>query len=256
GNIRSGVYASMTGAPVRVGFARGFHKEGGINSLFMSHRVIPQGVIQNRKDMAMSLVRECGGVECDQYPFLTAQPQHLKKAEAIFKSGPLVLIHPGGSPKGMYKRWFLDRYAALAKKLKDACNANIFLVWGNREEEILCETIQRSSEQQLPLIPRTDLPGLMGYLAAADLVIGADSGPVHLADALGTPVVSIHGPKDPARYGPFGPRSIAVSHNLECVFPDGSEGLVCRKTECRHRECLEKVTVDDVFSACRKTGFA
>jgi ADP-heptose:LPS heptosyltransferase len=256
GNIRSGVYARRTGAPVRVGFAPGFHKEGWINSLFMTHRVIPQGVIQNRKHMAMSLVRECGGVEFDEYPFLTAQSQHLKKAETFFKSGPVILIHPGGSPKGIYKRWFPDRYAALAKKLKDACNANIFLVWGNREEQVLCETIQKSSGLQVPLVPRTDLPGFMGYLAAADLVIGADSGPVHLADALGTPVVSIHGPKDPARYGPFGPRSIAVSHNLECVFPDGSEGLVCRKTDCKHRECLEKVTVDDVFSACGKTGFA
>ena len=256
GNVRSGIYTIMTGAPVRVGFTRGFHKEGWINSLFMTHPVAPQGVIQNRKLMAMALVRECGGVDCDDYPFLKAQSQQIHEAEAFLKSDPVVLIHPGGSPKGMYKRWFPDRYAALAKKLKDAYNANIFLVWGNKEEEMLCETIQKNSVGQLPLIPRTDLPGLMGYLAAADLVIGADSGPVHLADALGTPVVSIHGPKDPARYGPFGPRSIAVSHNLECVFPNGSEGLVCRKTDCKHRECLEKVTVDDVFSACGKTGFA
>ena len=256
GNIRSGIYAKMTGAPVRVGFARGFHKEGWINSLFMTHRVAPHGFIQNRKLMSMALVKECGCGDCEDYPFMKAQSQHLQKAEAFFESGPVVLIHPGGSLKGLYKRWFPERYAVLARRLKDAYDANIFLVWGNREEKILCERLQKSSEHPLPLIPKTDLPGLMGYLAAADLVIGADSGPVHLADALGTPVVSIHGPKDPARYGPFGPRAVAVSHNLECVFPNGIEGLVCRNTNCDNRECLEKITVEDVFTSCEKTGFS
>lgn len=256
GNIRSGIYAGMTGAPVRVGFAPGFHKEGWINSLFMTHRVAPHGFIQNRKLMAMALVRECGGLDCDDYPFMTAQPQQIKKAEAFFKSGPVVLIHPGGSRRGMYKRWFPDRYSHLTKKLKDTYAANIYLVAGNPEERNLCTLIQKNAGIDLSILPPTDYQGLMGYLAAADLVIGADSGPVHLADALGTPTVSIHGPKDPARYGPFGPRSIAVSHNLECVFPNGRQGLVCSNTTCRHRECLQKVTVEDVFSACGKTGFA
>ena len=255
GNIRSGVLAKMTGTAVRVGFSRGFHKEGWINSFFMTHHVTPQGLIQNRRHMAMSLAKECGGGDYNDYPFLAAQPQYLQQAQSFFKSGPIILIHPGGSRKGMYKRWFLDRYAVLAKKLKDTYAANIYLVWGNREEETLCETLQKIAAFPLPLIPDIDLPGLMGFLAAADLVIGADSGPVHLADALGTPVVSIHGPKDPARYGPFGPRAVAVSHNLPCVFPNGIEGLVCRNTDCKHRECLDKITVDDVFAACEKTGF-
>ena len=255
GNIRSGVLAKMTGAPVRIGFSRGFHKEGWINSFFMTHRVNPQGLIQNRRLMAMSLAKECGGVDCNDYPFLVSHFQYLQEAQAFFKSGPIILIHPGGSRKGVYKRWFLDRYAVLAKKLKDTYAANIFLVCGNREEKTLCEALQKISGLHLPLIPDTDLPGLMGYLAAADLVIGADSGPVHLADALGTPVVSIHGPKDPARYGPCGPRAVAVSHHLPCVFPKGLEGLVCRNTACKHRNCLQEITVDDVFAACEKTGF-
>jgi ADP-heptose:LPS heptosyltransferase len=256
GNIRSGIYTGMTGAPVRVGFTRGFHKEGWINSLFMTHRVAPHGFIQNRKRMALSLVKECGGADYDDYPFMKAQPQLRQKAEAFFKSGPVVLIHPGGSLKGMFKRWFPDRYSALAKKLKDAHAANIFLVAGNPEERALCAQIQNNVGVNLSLLPATDYQGLMGYLAAADLVIGADSGPVHLADALGTPVVSIHGPKDPARYGPFGNRSVTVSRNLPCVLPNGIEGLVCRNTACKHRECLQKITVDDVFTACGKTGFA
>lgn len=255
GNIRSGVLAKMTGAPVRVGFSRGFHKEGWINSFFMTCRVTPQGVIQNRRLMAMSLAKKCGGVDCTDYPFLAAQPQYFQQAQSFFKAGPIILIHPGGSRKGMYKRWLLDRYAVLAKKLKDTYAANIYLVWGNREEKALCETLQKISALHFPLIPDTDLPGLMGFLAAADLVIGADSGPVHLADALGTPVVSIHGPKDPARYGPFGPRAVAVSHHLPCVFPKGLEGLVCRNTACKHRNCLKEITVNDVFAACEETGF-
>jgi ADP-heptose:LPS heptosyltransferase len=255
GNIRSGVFAKMTGASIRLGFSRGFHKEGWINSFFMTHRVTPQGAIQNRRLMAMSLAKECGGIACNDYPYLAAHPRYYQQAQTFLKSGPIILLHPGGSRKGLYKRWFLDRYAVLAKKLKDTYAANIYLVCGNREEKALCETIQKISAFHLPLISDTDLPGLMGFLAAADLVIGADSGPVHLADALGTPVVSIHGPKDPARYGPCGPRAIAVSHHLPCVFPKGSEGMVCRNTACKHRNCLQEITVDDVFAACEKTGF-
>jgi len=255
GNIRSGVLAKMTGAPFRVGFSRGFHKEGWINSFFMTHRVTPQGLIQNRRHMAMSLAKECGGVDCNDYPFLAAHPRYFQQAQAFLKSGPIILLHPGGSRKGIYKRWFLDRYAVLAKKLKDTYAANIYLVWGNREEKALCETLQKISVFHLPLIPDTDLPGLMGFLAVADLVIGADSGPVHLADALGTPVVSIHGPKDPARYGPCGPKAVGVSHHLPCALPKGSEGLACRNTACKHRNCLQEITVDDVFTACKKTGF-
>ena len=255
GNIRSGIHAKMTGTPLRVGFSNGFHKEGWINSYFMTCHVTPQGVIQNRRLMAMSLAKACGGVEYTDYPFLESHPQYYQEAKAFFKSGPIILIHPGGSRKGMYKRWFLERYAALAKKLEDIYAANIFLVWGNREEKTLCEALQKISAPHLLLIPDTDIAGLMGYLAAADLVIGADSGPVHLADALGTPVVSIHGPKDPARYGPYGPRAVAVSRHLPCVLPRGIEGLVCRNTDCKHRNCLQEITVDDVLTACENTGF-
>ena len=58
GNILSGVFAKMTGAPARLGFSRGFHKEGWINSAFLTHRVTPQGAIQNRRRMAMALAKQ------------------------------------------------------------------------------------------------------------------------------------------------------------------------------------------------------
>ncbi len=118
-------------------------------------------------------------------------------ADKIVK--PLVLISPGAGWGA--KRWPVERYAAVARQLSRT-GYNVVVNTGPGEESI-AEELVRLSEGAASALPLT-LTELIALTHRASLVIAGDTGPLHLASALGKPVVGIFGPTDPARNGPFG----------------------------------------------------
>jgi len=85
-----------------------------------------------------------------------------------------------------------------------------------------------------------DLAALYGK---ASLLVTTDSGPMHIAAAVGTPVVALFGPTDPVRTGPYGEKHIVIRKDLACS--------PCFKKDCPTRQCLEEVEVEDVFAAVK-----
>lgn len=134
----------------------------------------------------------------------------------------LVGLVPGGGaswgPNARFKQWGSQSFAALARALIECHQAQI-LIFGDSGEEDLCHQIAQAAPKGLALaIPPGPLDMLAGMLQHCSLAVGNDSGPMHLAEAIGTPTVSIFGPVDASVYGPMGEstRHRVVTRGLVC----------------------------------------
>ena len=145
------------------------------------------------------------------------------------------------------KNWPLAEYGRLARQLQDRLGAAIYLMGGpGSEETAACGTIaaQLAPGRVMNLAGRTRLVEMGGWLQAMDLVIGNDSGPMHMAAAAGTPVLALFGPTDPVRSGPYG-----AGHRV--LQPPEGVCRGCRQKICRRNDgaCLAAVTVERVMEA-------
>lgn len=160
--------------------------------------------------------------------------------KALGLAGPrfLVGLTPGAA-FGPAKRWLPERYADLADRLIGALNADV-LIFGSQPERHLAESIAHMMNHTPILVTgETTLRELMALLAQCRLVITNDSGPMHLAAALGLPVVAIFGSTDERATGPISPLARVVTHPVACS-PCG-----LRKCPIDFR-CMESVSVDEV----------
>jgi ADP-heptose:LPS heptosyltransferase len=161
---------------------------------------------------------------------------------AVPGSGPRVVMVPGSSAFGAFKRWPPERYGAVARKLGERRDARLAVSFGPGEEH-LAEVVRELAGERVALLDgaRHGLPGLMAILGAADLVIGGDTGPVHLAGVAGVPALAIFGPKDPARYGPRAAGSRVLRHPVPCS--------PCTLRQCPAPLCVLGVRTETVADA-------
>lgn len=156
---------------------------------------------------------------------------------------PIIVVHPGGG--WLSRRWFPDRFAALITRLAREKSAQVILV-GGREggagEQGINEQIAGMVEGPglVDLTGRLTLPELVALLARATVFVGNEAGPMHIAAAVGVPIVAIIGPTDPARTGPYRGATV-VRHAVACQ--------PCRNRSCRDVRCMKPITVDEVFTA-------
>ena len=167
------------------------------------------------------------------------------REQAQAKPGRWVMLLPGA--RWDNKRWPVELYAQTVKLLAARDSGLSFAVLGARSDSPLAESIVRTApERCLNLTGRTSLPEMIEWLRLADAVIANDTGPLHIAAALGRPLVPIYGPTNPRRTGPHGQvNDVLQARDLECV--------PCMKDSCSHREplaCLRAITPEQV---CERT---
>ena len=166
--------------------------------------------------------------------------------------GPVIGMCPGAN--GRSRRWPADRFGELATRL--ASVSRHILVFGGGDDALLTGPVaKRAGERGIDLGGRTSLVELAGALLSCDLLVTNDTGPMHLAAALGVPVLALEGPADVRQTRPLGSRVRLVGRfDLPCV--------PCVKNECprrgpgyelvdAERECLRLIEVDDVEAAAR-----
>lgn len=155
--------------------------------------------------------------------------------------GPRFLIGlTPGAAFGSAKRWLLERYADLADRLIGALNADV-LIFGSQAESPLAEEIASMMEHTPTILAgATNLRQLMALLAQCRLIISNDSGSMHLAAALGLPVVAVFGSTDENATGPVSPLARVVKYPVECS--------PCGLRECPiDFRCMKAVSVDRVY---------
>jgi lipopolysaccharide heptosyltransferase II len=171
------------------------------------------------------------------------------RATLAIPSGPLIALH-AGAQNGQAKRWPARHWATLAVRLATELGALVVLT-GAPNEAPLAEKIKNAAGAPLlNLCGKTSLPQLKALLAQADLVISGDSGPMHIACAVGAPVIALHGPTDPAISGPTAPDALVLRHELWCSpCYDASETAECR---FGNPVCMKDLAPSYVFAAARK----
>jgi heptosyltransferase-1 len=195
GLIKSALIAWSSGARNRYGFARDAVREKPAAWLVNRHAKIDRSkhVVEWNVDLARTFAPAIARVpEVDFAPFAQDATGQLARF-----ANRIVLLPGAGKPG---KLWPVARFAELAKRI----GTDALVVWGPGEEE-LARTIGAE------VAPATNFRELAFVLRHARLVIGADTGPLHLAAALGTPLVGLYGPTDPARNGPYGQLDRVVS---------------------------------------------
>ncbi|MDX2140799.1 MAG: WecB/TagA/CpsF family glycosyltransferase [Chloroflexota bacterium] len=162
---------------------------------------------------------------------------------------PIIAIHAGSGGYSSARRWDAVKFAAVADALAQQHGAQIVLVGGKGDDSAAVRAAMRHSA--LDLTERTTLHQLAALLAHCDLFIGADSGVMHIAAAVGTPVVAIFGPSNAAAWSPWTPqgKSVVVRSAPECS-PCSYVGTgVGLRNGCAARTCMRMVGVREVVKA-------
>ncbi len=200
GAVRSASLGCLSGAVRRIGESK--PREWAAKWLF-TERVSTTGrhVIEQDVEVAAAVAGDALAPETPQLP---VDPHAETWCDGLFAplaSDPVALLNPGAGWGS--KRWPVERYAAVAASL--AGRGFRVLVNAAPGEEELAEAIKTQSKRAAMPV-RCSLPQLIAINRRVALAIGGDTGPIHLACALGRPVVGIYGPTDPARNGPYGTR--------------------------------------------------
>ena len=148
-----------------------------------------------------------------EFPLADVASAALESVRATADGRPFALINPGAAWPN--KRWPPERYGELAAFLRDVRQLPSFVLWGPGEDA-LAQAVVDASGGAARLSPPTHLPDILALSRAAALMVSGDTGPLHIAAAAGTPTVSVYGPSDPDRNGPWAAADEIVSRYSAC----------------------------------------
>jgi ADP-heptose:LPS heptosyltransferase len=232
--LQGALLARATGAPWRAGF-----RAAGREVFF----TLPSPPAQRERhivDLNRDLLEALGVPAHTTVPVVHLTPAERKAAEArttaLGAAAPRVVVHPGGHYPS--QRWAPERFAEVIARLTEQHGAACLVVSGPGEERLAERIASLTPDALLP--GPLDVRGLMGILALADLYVGNNSGPLHLAAALGVPTLSLMGPSDPRRFTPRGVSDSVLRLALPCS--------PCQRGRCWHHTCLAGITPSQVAS--------
>ena len=166
------------------------------------------------------------------------EAENLLRAYGVREGEPVVVLCPG-SINSRAKRWPAEAYAALADRLLDS-KRQVVLIGSANELDVSHEVTSQMQQQPIVLTGKTSLDQITALLSLVDLVVTNDTGPAHVAAALGRPTLVIFGPTNPLTTRPFAPEAEILRHPPDCA--------PCMLRDCPidHR-CMTAITVDEVF---------
>ena len=247
-DIRSNYLAWRTGAPRRAGYWTG----GGGAFLTDAFAYDPS---RHVAENARALIARVAGPGTTQNPVSrpasTLAPPDAAYARAAQLLGaaarPIVGIHVSGGRES--KQWHLDRFAQVARTLARDHGATIVLT-GSIGDRPLVDAVraQLSGVAVIDVTGQLNLPELAAVLSRLDLLVTGDTGPMHLASAVDTPLVALFGPSDPARYGPASSRQKVLRVQLPCS-PCGQVRLPPERCRGHVPDCMDGIQVAAVVAA-------
>ncbi len=247
---RSAVLARCTAAPVRIGL----NEEHRWRGLLYTTVVRPGLETMHRVEHDLEAVRPLG-IQLKAGPLiLQTSPEDDEAAARLLKeitgegssssAKRLVMLQPGA--RYWFKAWPPERFAELACRLAKKYDCRI-LIGGDAKERDLAESIRANARTAVvPLAGRLTLLQYAAVLKRCALFVGNDNGPMHMAAALGVPVVALFGPSNPVEWGPRGARTEVLYKGLDCRR--------CFHPTCTRGEesCMKQIPVDEVFAAATR----
>lgn len=243
--LKSGLLASASGARRRATYARPYARE--LAWLFASERAALDPPRASRFERNDALVRFLAVAAPAARTPLSIEPEAAARMEReLAGAPPAVVVHPGTSDSTPHKRWTPEGYAAVARGLRDAEGvATLVSVGPARDDRAFAEAVVKAAEGAASLAPPTPgLGDLAALFARSRLYVGSDTGPLHVASLVGTPVVQLLGPTDPVENAPWpGTPSRTVRLPLACS--------PCRRG-CDAAPCMRRLPAGEVLAAARE----
>ena len=229
GLFRSALFGWLSGAPAHIGFAEA--REG---STWLYRYLVQSGgssfhAVDRYLLIARSLAAPIEPLGPASFP-LPADPDIAARMAALVGNGEgdVVVVNP--SARWPTKQWPPESFAVVADAVH-ARGARVVLIGAPDDEAIGEQVVRHMQAQPLNLIGKTTLKELIALLRLARVVVTNDSGPMHLAAAVGTPVVALFGPTDPAKTGPYGGGHVVLRSAVPC-------------SPCFSRRCANPVTLE------------
>jgi ADP-heptose:LPS heptosyltransferase len=247
-DIRTNALAWLSGAPQRHGYWTG----GG--GAFLTHALSFEPASHVGAN-ATRLIREAAGPAASSLESDSAAVRLSVPADATTRARdrlaslgrPIIGVHVSGGRES--KQWHLDRFATVARQLAETRRAAIVLTGSEADRPMVAAVEAKlGGLRVLNAAGAVDLIDLAGLLSELDVLITSDTGPMHLAAAVGTPLVALFGPSDPRRYGPVGSEAHILRVDLPCS-PCGQVRLPPERCRGHVPDCMDGIQVAAVVSA-------
>lgn len=247
GLFRSAAMGWLSGSRRRIGFANG--REG--SPWFYTLRVAVPSADMHAVDRYLLVAKALGAniSGAPRFNFQIPQSDREFVDRLLAQAG----LQPGAAWIGMNvsarwptKRWPAASFAAVADRIQESNLGRVVLIGGPGERAHVAEVKHHMKTPPIDVAGASTVGLLPALLAGASLLVTNDSGPMHIAAAVGTPVVALFGPTSPVRTGPYGDGHRILRRDLPCS--------PCFSRTCRHAvplACLAEITPDEVWSAVK-----
>ena len=245
--LKSGILIALAKGQRKIGFGKGLeHMEH--SYIFLNERIPAVDMEIHALTRGMMLLNAIGIPTNEVEYKLPVSNDDCEKVDELMKrhgiNGVKSLIAINPVAKWESKLWPKERFARLADMIIDEYDAMIVFTGGSEDRPTIKDVMSAMKRRALNLAGQTTLKMLAVLYEKTALVISTDTGPMHLAAAMGTPVVAIFGPTAPWRTGPYGSGHRVVRADLECS--------PCFKRQCETIDCMHQISVGQVFDAVSK----
>jgi heptosyltransferase I len=248
---KSAMLPFFGGASRRIGFSSATIREFGVPLLYTERvKTCKAHIVEQNGDLSLR-----AGARRGAAPVSLQIPQEDQAAVRSQLQGQgldrYIVLSPGGGWRS--KCWPAERFGALCRRLRESRDLRCVVNAGPGEDDLAAALVSASGDAA-PLVYRGKLGELMALLQGAACVVAGDTGPLHLAAALGTPTVALFGPTDPARNGPYRSGEAQENEHKDIVLRAPGVRTTHKRASQPHPSMLA-LDVDQVFEAvCRSIG--
>jgi ADP-heptose:LPS heptosyltransferase len=251
----SAILAALAGAPARIGFSN----PAQVRDFLYTTRVLYLDYA-HMTSIFLRLARAAGADDEVRIPVpIPLDEKHRLEASAVEREagvGPddtAVILHPGTSEPLSIRRWPVERFALLADRLEERQGVKVIVSGGAEEVDLAASLIRAMRRPAFNAAGRLSVKGFAALAERSELVVTNDTAPVHVASAMGTPVVGIFGPNTPFLYGPLGRDDLVFYRNLHCS--PCLLNLNAKLSDCSEPRCIDLITAVEVAEAVERTYF-
>jgi heptosyltransferase-3 len=243
---RSALLSRLSSAPVRLGY----NSEGRWRGRLYTQVVQADRLGTHTVRYHLAATEALGLTGPPSAPTLTIAPEaraaadRLLERAGVHRKQPLVCLHPGA--RWWFKAWPAGRFAALADLIQTETTAQALILGGDQDRSLESRIADGMKTPFRSLIGKTSLRALAAVLERAALMVSNDNGAMHMAAALGVPVIGLFGPSDPGVWGPWGDGHRTFYKGLDC--------RACFHPDCFRGEqnCMRLITLDEVWESVKE----
>ena len=240
---RSAFLSWISGAPVRIGF----NDEHRWRGRCYTEVVQPVTGMRHRIDRDLEVLKPMGIKVGSKDPQLWLTPEEENSAEHLLdqlgvqRSTSIVILQPGA--RYWFKAWPPERYAELADRLTFEYSCQVLIGGSHQDIDLAQQIRQMTKSGPIIMAGRTTIKQFAAIAKKSALFVGSDSGAMHIASAVGTPVVALFGPSNPREWGPRGGSVEVIYKGLDC--------RACFHPTCQRGEqnCMRLISIGEVMMA-------